>query len=176
MLKARITTPLLILTLALPAAVFQMSSPQPVLGQHKVRVDPLPDEEGPGTQNDPSKRSDADVLRQWCISIHVPILLKWQETSWKGKGKALSCLLKVDPDGTVSDVEIYRSSGSKSVDNSAKASIKSAMPFQKFVRKLSSGQEIIVQLYKSGQMRTKQKIGDQLTLVGPVERDPEPLE
>jgi len=121
--------------------------------------------EDPG--NDPAKMSDAEVLNQWCVRIHTPISLKWQQTTkWKGKGKTLSCLLKVEPTGNISDVQIFKSSGSSSVDKAAIDAIKAATPFDRPLKALPAPQEIVVQFYKSGDMRTKLKKGDELTSIG----------
>ncbi|MBS1994596.1 MAG: TonB family protein [Cyanobacteria bacterium SZAS LIN-3] len=135
---------------------------------------PLPDEEQAQVKPfDPSKASDSEIINRWTWDFHQNTFGKW----WNSKIKHLpmSCVVEIDPMGKIGNVTVSKSSGTPKVDREVIEIIK-AIQVKPFERKLMAPIEIIVQFFKSGNMRMKLKSGETLTPLGPFSKFSEPTE
>jgi len=123
---------------------------------------------------EPAKMTDPQILNHWCDALQYPITSAWQKA--KFKGKAVSCIFQVDPKGEISDIRIFKSSGSKPVDKAAIDAIKNASTGEKMARPLAAPQQIVVQFFNSQDVRLKWKRGEDLVTVGRFAGCPDPKE
>jgi len=132
---------------------------------------PIP-EECKGEGFDPLKATDTELLDHWCNALHDPVFYKWR-ASKKLKHLPLSCLLKVTPAGVISTITIYKPSSSKNEDKMVIELLHKVTP-PKMGRDLSCDQEIILQFFKSIDLRMKLKKGEKLEPIGPLKNSFDP--
>lgn len=128
---------------------------------YPAKSDPLP-LSPPQKRTDPAKMSESVIVSNWCTNYWDSISTMMEQ--WKES--RLSCRFTLEKDGRVSNLKIYKSSGSKDVDRTVINSLKKA-PIVKPLRELHAPVDLVVQFYEGSGIKMNLIDGAILTPIGP---------